>query len=116
MHRLVVGRNQRALQAGLPRFSVADEHQPELVHSDFCTGAQKLQHGLPSLGRDFAGRNGQPLTLPRVMTDAGGGRVIEVHDGQLHVVEDAGYEAAHSSDTDFVPALQNSISVQKIKK
>ena len=44
------------------------------------------------------------------MADAGGGQKVRVkaHGGQLDVVQDAGDDAAHSSDADLVAALQNS--------
>ena len=72
------------------------------------THSQETQHFRPTLGRNFAGRNRQPFALPRVMADAGGGLVVKHHGGQLDVVQDAGDDAAHSSDTDSVAVLQNS--------
>ena len=42
------------------------------------------------------------------MADAGGGLVVKVHGGQLDVAQNAGDDAAHSSDADLVAALQNS--------
>jgi hypothetical protein len=78
------------------------------VHGGFRAGAQKRQHRRPSLGHNFAGRNRQPFALPSVIADAGGKVVVKKHGGQLDVVQDAGDDAAHSSDTDLVAALQNS--------
>ena len=72
------------------------------------THSQETQHFRPSLGHNFAGRNRQPFALPRVMADAGGGLEVEGHFGQLDVVQDAGDDAAHGSDADFVVVLQNS--------
>ena len=73
------------------------------------THSQETQHRLPSLGRNFAGRNRKPFAPPSMMADAGGGLVVAVHVGQLaDVVLDAGDDAAHSSDADLVAALQNS--------
>ena len=72
------------------------------------THSQETQHRLPSLGRNFAGRNRKPFAPPSMMADAGGGLVVKVHVGQLDVVQNAGDDAAHSSDADLVAALQNS--------
>jgi hypothetical protein len=106
--RLVTRCIESALQAGLSRLAVADEHQPQLVHGDFRAGAHKLQNCRPSLGHNFAGRNRQPFALPSVIADAGGGLGVMEIECQLDVVQDAGDDAAHGSDADSVVALQNS--------
>ena len=72
------------------------------------THSQETQHFRPTLKANFAGRNTQPFAAPSVMADAGGGTVVEVHVGQLDVVQDAGDDAAHGSDADSVVVLQNS--------
>ena len=56
----------------------------------------------------LGGRDSQTCLLPRIAADAGGGLVVEVHVGQLDVVQDAGDDAAHGSDADSVVELQNS--------
>ena len=66
---------------------------------------QKLEHRRPPLGRNLAGRNGQPLALPRGVPNAGGGLVVEVQLGELGVVQDAGDEVASGSDRDFIVKL-----------
>ena len=66
---------------------------------------QELEHRRPPLGRNFAGRNGQPLALPRRVPNAGGGRVAEVQLGELGVVQDAGDEAACGGDRGIVVLL-----------
>ena len=70
---------------------------------------QKLEHLRPPLGRNFAGRNGQPLALPRRVPNAGGGRVAEVQRGELGVVQNAGDEAACGSDGGAVILLGCSV-------
>ena len=75
---------------------------------------QKLEHLLPPLGRNFAGRNGQPLALPRRVPNAGGGRVAEVQLRELRVVQDAGDEAACCSDWGAVALL--GCSVRRIER
>ncbi len=72
------------------------------------THSEQTQHFCPSLGHNFAWRHRQPFAPPRVMTDAGGGLVVKIHFSELVVGQDAGDDAAHSSDADFVAALQNS--------
>ena len=71
------------------------------------THSQETQHFRPTLGRNFAGRNTQPFAPPRVMADADGGlqTMAKGQLGQLDAVQDAGDEAAHSSDADFVVVL-----------
>ena len=68
------------------------------------THSQETQHRLPSLGRNFAGRNRKPFAPPLFTADFGG-PVVKVHGGQLDVVLDAGDDAAHSSDADLIVVL-----------
>ncbi len=75
---------------------------------------QKLEHCRPPLGCNFAGRNGQPLALPRRVPNAGGGRVAEVQLGELGVVQDAGDEAACGSNRGAVALL--GCSVRRIER
>ena len=66
---------------------------------------QKLEHRRPPLGRNLAGRNGQPLALPRRVPNAGGGLVVEGQPGEVGVVQDAGDEAACGSDRGLIILL-----------
>ena len=68
---------------------------------------QKLEHSRPALGHSGAGRQQQPLALPRGVPNAGGGLALVVEDqpGELGVVQDAGDEVARGSDRDFVIGL-----------
>ena len=68
---------------------------------------QKLEHRRPPLGRNFAGRNGQPLALPRRVPrlNAGGGRVVEGQPGEVGVMQNAGDEAACGSDRGLIILL-----------
>jgi len=74
------------------------------AHSD-CARKQrvpkKLEHRRPALGHSVPGRQQQPLALPRGVTNAVGGLVVEVQRGELGVVQDAGDEVACGSDRDF---------------
>ncbi len=65
---------------------------------------QKLEHCLPALGHSVAGRQRQPLALPRGVRNAGGGLVAGVQLGELGVVQDAGDEVACGSDRDVIVA------------
>ena len=56
-------------------------------------------------GHSVAGRQRQPLALPRGVPNAVGGRVVEVQRGELGVEQDAGDEVAGGSDRDFVVIL-----------
>ena len=69
---------------------------------------QKLEHRRPALGHNVAGRQRQPLALPRGVRNAGGGRVVEGQIGELGVVQDAGDEVARGSDRDGVAMLSKS--------
>ena len=71
------------------------------------TYPQKFEHRRPALVRNVsvAGRQQQPLALPRGVPNAGGGLVAEVQRGELGVVQDAGDEVASGSDRDFVIIL-----------
>ena len=60
------------------------------------------------LGQSVAGRQRQPLALPRGVPNAGGGLVVEVQICKFGVVQDAGDEVARGSDRDFVVVLWNS--------
>ena len=75
---------------------------------------QKLEHRRPPLGRNLAGRNGQPLALPRRVPNAGGGLVVEVQRGEVGVVQNAGDEAACGSDRGLVAVL--GFSVRRIER
>ncbi len=67
---------------------------------------QKLEHRRPAnLGHSVRVRQRQPLALPRSVTNAGGGLVVEGQQGELGVVQDAGDEAACGSDRDVVVPL-----------
>ena len=66
---------------------------------------QKLEHRRPALGHSVAGRQRQPLALPRGVRNAVGGRVVEVQRGEIGVVQDAGDEVACGSDRDVVDVL-----------
>ena len=66
---------------------------------------QKLEHRRPALGHSVAGRQRQPLALPRGVPNAVGGRVVEDQLGELGVVQDAGDEVANSSNRDVVVLL-----------
>ena len=66
---------------------------------------QKLEHRRPPLGRNLAGRNGQPLALPRRVPNAGRGSVVEEQRGEVGVVQDAGDEAACGSDRGLIILL-----------
>jgi hypothetical protein len=59
---------------------------------------QKLEHRPPALPHNVAGRQRQPLALPRGMPNAGGGRGAERYCKQLGLVEEGGNEAAHAGD------------------
>ncbi len=50
------------------------------------THSQERQHYRPPLGHNFAGRNRQPFAPPRVMADADGRIVVNMHVRQLDVV------------------------------
>ena len=77
---------------------------------------QKLEHRRPPLGRNLAGRNGQPLALPRRVPrlNAGGGRVVEGQLGEVGVVQNAGDEAACGSDRGVVAVL--GFSLRRIER
>ena len=62
----------------------------------------------------MAGRNGQPLALPRRVPNAGGGRVVEAHRGEVGVVQNAGDEAACGSDRGVVAVL--GFSLRRIER
>jgi hypothetical protein len=70
---------------------------------------QKLEHRHPvTLGHSVAGRQRQPLALPRSVPNAGGGGglVAEVQRGdKVGLVQDAGDEVACGSDRDVVTCL-----------
>ena len=66
---------------------------------------QKLEHRRPALGHNVAGRQQQPLALPRGVPNAVGGLVVEGQLGELGVAQDAGDEVARGSDTDVVVPL-----------
>ncbi len=66
---------------------------------------QKLEHRRPAPGRSVAGRQRQPLALPRGVPNAGVGPVVEVQRGEVGVVQDAGDEVAYGSDRDAVTSL-----------
>ena len=67
--------------------------------------SQKLEHREPSLSRNFGGRHGQRFAAPRVVRNAGGGRVVEVQRGELGVVQGAGDEVARDRDGDVFVAV-----------
>ena len=75
---------------------------------------QKLEHRRPPLGRNLAGRNGQPLALPRRVPNAGGGLVVEPQLSEVGVVQNAGDEAACGSDRGLVVVL--GFSVRRIER
>ncbi len=66
---------------------------------------QKLEHRRPALVHSVAGRQRQPLALPRGVRNAGGGLGVEEQLGEVGVVQDAGDEVAGGSDRDDVAAL-----------
>ncbi len=68
---------------------------------------QKLEHSRPALDHSVAGRQRQPLALPRGVPNAGVGPVVEVEDqrGDIGVVQDAGDEVAFGSNRDVVAPL-----------
>ena len=78
------------------------------AHSD-CARKQrvpkKLEHRRPALGHSVAGRQRQPLALPRGVPNAVGGLVVEVQLGEVGVVQDTGDEVACGRDRDFVAPL-----------
>ena len=78
------------------------------------THSQPTQHRRPPHGRNSAGRNGQPLALPRRVPNAGGGLVVEVQRGEVGVVQNAGDEAACGSDRGLVAVL--GFSVRRIER
>ena len=67
---------------------------------------QKLEHRLPAKGHSVAGRQRQPLALPRGVRSAGGGLVVEEQLGEVGVVQDAGDEVARGSNRDAVITLR----------
>ncbi len=67
--------------------------------------SQKLEHRLPSLSRNFGGRHGQRFAAPRVVRNAGGGRVVEVQQGELAVAEGACDKVASDRDRDVFVAV-----------
>jgi hypothetical protein len=60
--------------------------------------SQKLEHLRPSRSNNFGGREGQRLTAPPIVRNAGRGQVAEVHRGELRIVQDAGDEVARDRD------------------
>ena len=66
---------------------------------------QKHEHRSPALGHNVAGRQRQPLALPRGVPNAGGGLVVEAQRAELGVVQDAGDDVASNSNRDVVVAL-----------
>ena len=96
--RLVTRCIESALQAGLSRLAVADEHEPELVNGNFVAGAQVLQHCKPSSSHNFVGRSREASAFPSVVANAGGGIVVQGHNGKLGFVEEGGDEAAHAGN------------------
>ncbi len=66
---------------------------------------QKLEHRPPALVHSVAGRQRQPLALPRGVPNPVDGVVVEVQLGELGVVQDAGDEVACGSDRDVVASL-----------
>jgi hypothetical protein len=70
--------------------------------------SQKLEHIIPSLGHDVGGRHRQPFAVPRIVSNAGGGLVVEVQRYKLGVVQAAGDEVARGSDRDVVVILWKS--------
>ena len=66
---------------------------------------QILEHSHPALGHCVAGRQRQPLALPRGVPNAVGGLVVEEQSGEVGVVQDAGDEVAGGRDRDFVISL-----------
>jgi hypothetical protein len=67
--------------------------------------SQKLEHRRPSLSRNLGGRHGQRFAAPRVVRNAGGGRVVENQRGELGVVQGAGDEVARDRDRDLFVVL-----------
>ena len=100
--RLVTRCIESALQAGLSRLAVADEHQPELENGNFVAGAQILEHRHPSFSHNFSGRSREASAFPSVVANAGGGIVVQPHVGKLGFVEEGGDEAAHAGNVYLV--------------
>ena len=75
-----------------------------MIHP-FLAGAQELEHGLPTPADNFLRRHRQSFTLPRIGGHAGGGLVIKKHVGELVVVQDAGNNAANTSNRSSVITL-----------
>ena len=64
--------------------------------------SQVFEHRFPPLIHNFGGQQGQPFAAPRVVPDAGGGRVVEVNICELLVAQDAGDEAANALDRNII--------------
>ena len=107
----VVLQNARkhAAAAGDGKSRCGAEHKRHALaeHGAVCTTAhpQKLEHCRPALGHSVAGRQRQPLAVPRGVLNAGGGPGVEVQLGELGVVQDAGDEVACGRDRDVVAIL-----------
>jgi hypothetical protein len=67
---------------------------------------QKPEHRRPAIGHSIAGRQQQPLTLPRGVPNAVAGPVVEEQLGEVGVVQDAGDEVARGSNRDAVITLR----------
>ena len=82
---------------------IADEHQPQLMHGNCGTCAQKLEQGLPSTTNHLFRRHDKPFALPRIVTNAHGGLVVEINCLKLGLVEERGYEVARAGHVIAVP-------------
>jgi hypothetical protein len=69
---------------------------------------QMLENGFPIGTVCRLGQKRQPLALPRKVTNAGGGLVVEGQLGEFGIVQDAGNEVACGSDSELVATLYNS--------
>jgi hypothetical protein len=78
--------------------------------SDAYFASQELEHGRPSLQQNLGGRHGQAFSLPRVVTNAIRGLVVEVDFDELVdelvVVKDACHDAAYAHGRHAVGLLQ----------
>jgi hypothetical protein len=103
--------SERVLQQKVPEQDRSlQSMQRHAEAADDTTYPAKLQHLVPTLGNNFAGRQRQLLVPPRSVPNAVGGRAVEAQRGELGVVQDAGDEVAYCSDRDVVFFLLNSAS------
>ena len=61
------------------------------------------ERGSPTLSHNFAGGSREASAFPSVVANAGGGLVVQPHEGKLGFVEEGGDEAAHAGNVYLVP-------------